>query len=267
MNLRPIPEGPKGARRRVCTPGGAEYASRTTAAANGRPVHRCALWFCRVAVAAVMSAALGGAASGQTNARLSSWTGQLEVTVLRCGEKCGHYTLDDTGVADHDPKDLVSYYTYNVYQNDKGVVRHELISANTGGVNEQGRGAEIFDYAEGFVLAYDPGAPRALRVPLVFPNTTSSALESRKILGFKCNGVRRTWVQQRNQFRTVRDIWTATEIDFRDPLLDVSYGYDASGRLGLVEVRAIRSVKASPRLVRSLFELPPGMGVYSPGNP
>jgi hypothetical protein len=157
---------------------------------------------------------------------------------------------------------MVSYYTYNVYQNDRGLVRHELISANTGGVNEQGRGAQIVDYAQGYLMVFDPGAPQAIRVPLVFPETTSTALGSRKILGFTCSGVRMKWVQRRNHYSNVRETWTASEVDFRDPLLSVNYGYDARGELVIVEMSAIRSLKTSPALLRSLFELPAGMGVY-----
>jgi hypothetical protein len=153
-------------------------------------------------------------------------------------------------------------YSYKVSQNETGTVRHQLIFANTGGTNEQGRGAEIVSYAQGYVLAFDSGASQALRVPLVYPGTTSTALESRKILGFKCDGVRRKWVQQRNKYRDMREIWTASEIGFKDPLFQVLYGRDASGRLGIVEVRAIRSIKASPTLEPSTFELPAGMGVF-----
>jgi hypothetical protein len=179
---------------------------------------------------------------------------------------CGYYTVDETGTVRHAPKDLVSYYSYNVYQNDKGIVRHQLIFANTGGINEQGRGAEIVDYAQGYVLAFDPCVSEAVRAPLVFPMTTSTALESREILGFRCNGVRRKWVQQRNRYHDVKETWTATEIDFKDPLLEISYGYDANG-LGGVEVRTIRSLKSSPPLEHFLFELPSGMGVLNLDNP
>ena len=217
--------------------------------------------------AVVWLASLGPDASGQTNPNRSFWTGQLEVSVLRCAEECGPYELDNQGVVLHDPNSMVSRYTYNVYQNDKGVVRHDLISANAGGVNEQGRGAQIVDYARGYVLLFDQGASQAVRMPLVFPNTTSSALENRQLLGFKCSGVRTKWVQQRNQFRHVREAWTGSEIDFKDPLLVVNYGYDAGGQLNLVQVSAIRSLKTSPPLLRLLFELPPGMGVFDFTNP
>jgi hypothetical protein len=189
----------------------------------------------------------------------------LDVSVLRCEEECGSYQLGDQGIIA--PSNLVSHYTYNVCQDDKGSVRRELISANTGGVNEQGRGVQIVDYAQGFVLLFDLGASQAIRMPLVFPGTSSSALGTRKILGFECKGERRKWVQRRNNFSHVREIWTASEVDFRDPLLDVDYGFDEKGRLSTVQRSAVRSLEASPPLVRSLFELPAGMGVYVFRNP
>ena len=186
---------------------------------------------------------------------------------MRGTPDCGDYVVDDTGIVRHDPKDVVSRYTYKVYQNDKGTVRRELVFADSGGVNEQGRGAQIVNYVQGYSLVFDRGVSQALRMPLVFPNTNSTTLESRKILGFRCNGVRRKRVQLRNQFRSVRETWTATEIEFKDPLLEVFYGSDASNKLDLVEVRVIRSIKASPPLEPSLFELPAGMGILEVSNP
>jgi len=212
-------------------------------------------------------AGFGRDVSAQTKSRSAFWTGQLAVTVLRCNGDCGPYATDENGISRHAPKDLLSHYTYNVYQNDKEVVRRQLLYANTGGVNEQARDAQIVNYAQGYVLGFDPGVAQALRRPLVFPNTTSTPLETRKILGFKCNGVRRTWVQQRNGFRNVSDTWTAADSDFRDPLFEVVYGYDAGGHLGFVQVSAVQSIKPSPPLEPSLFELPAGMGVLDMGNP
>ncbi len=202
----------------VCGPCDIERGSQTTPAARGILAHNAATALCMLIAAVVWLASLGPDASGQTNPNRSFWTGQLEVSVLRCAEECGPYELDNQGVVLHDPNSMVSRYTYNVYQNDKGVVRHDLISANAGGVNEQGRGAQIVDYARGYVLLFDQGASQAVRMPLVFPNTTSSALENRQLLGFKCSGVRTKWVQQRNQFRHVREAWTGSEIDFKGSL-------------------------------------------------
>lgn len=250
-----------------CRPFYAIFRTRSPASGVRRSVRSRALGFCRAMTVAIWLGALVLDSSGQTKTKPSFWTGQLEVTVLRCVGECGSYEISDTGIANHDPKDLVSIYSYKVYQNETGKVRHQLMSANTGGINEQDRGAEIVNYAQGYTLAFDTGAAQALRVPLVYPGTTSNALESREILGFKCDGVRRKWVQQRNKYRDMREIWTASEIGFKDPLFQVLYGRDANDRLGIVEVRAIRSIKASPPLEPSLFELPPGMGVFDFSNP
>ncbi len=267
MNESPTSEAATQVRPIVCRAGAAKPLTRVAAPARGRPVQRVAIRFSLMVTAVIWLAGLGHDAIGQTKTKPSFWTGKLEVSVLRCGEKCGLYEIDDKGIVRHEPTAMVSYYTYNVYQNDKGTVRHELIFANTGGVNEQGRGAEIVNYAQGKTLAFDPGVAQAIRVPLVYPNTTSTALQSRELLGFRCSGVRREWVQQRNQFHDERDIWTATDSDFKDPLLEVFYGYNATKQLDLVEVRAIRSFKPSPPLEQSLFELPAGMGVLDFGNP
>jgi hypothetical protein len=154
----------------------------------------------------------------------------------------------------------VSFYSYTVYQNDQGTVRHEILKEEPGGANEQGRRAEINNYSQGYTLAFDPGVSQAIRVPLIYPNTTSTPLPGRELLGYKCNGVRREWLQ-RNHFRDVREIWTPAEIEFKDPLLEVFYGYNPANQLDLVEVRAVRSMQPSPPVAPSLFELFPGMTI------
>ena len=246
--------------------GATKSPARRTLLKGGRSVPRLAIQFGIVMAALIGLAGLGHQASGETKANPSFWTGTLEVSVLRCGEKCGFYEIDEKGIVRHEPTATVSNYTYNVYQNQNGVVRHELVFANTGGVNEQGRGAEIVNYAQGSTLAFDPGVRQAIRVPLVYPNTKTTTLQSRELLGFRCKGVRREWMQ-RNHFRDVREIWSQAEIDFQDPLLEVFYGYSPANQLDLVEVRAIRSIKSSPPPPPSLFVLPAGMGILELNEP
>jgi hypothetical protein len=54
---------------------------------------------------------------------------------------------------------------------------------------------------------------------------------------------------------------------FKDPLLAVLYTYDAGGRLRLIELSAMRSIKRSGPLASWRFEIPPRTRVIDLGKP
>lgn len=219
-----------------------------------------AMVFRMLMTGAVWLSWLGYSANGQTKTPNSFWIGQQEVSVLGCQQECGLFEINDKGIKRYS-NDMLSRYIYNVYQNDKGIVRRELVSPRRSGISEQVLGVELVDYPQGYVMAFDLSGWQAVRRPVVFPDTTSTPLDSREILGFKCIGTQRKWVQQRNQYRLKQETWTAAKTDFREPLFQVVYAYDPSRGLVSVEVRAMRSLKVSPPLEPFLFKLPLGYRV------
>ncbi len=261
MNSIPISETTSQVVQSAGRPSGAGHAMPPTPSTCERLGQKAAIALYILVTAVVCLAWLEQSGAAQTKPSPSFWTGRLEVTVLRCDQKCGNYEVNDKAIVSHDENAVVNRYSYEVYQNDKGIVARKLVSANTSGISEEGRGMQIVNYPPGYVLAFDKNSSQALRLPLVFPNASSTTLGSREILGFKCTGVERRWVQQRNQFRRMRKTWTATKSDFKDPLFQEDYGFDPSNRLVYVEVGAMRSLKVSPPLEPSLFELPKGYRV------
>src|SRR5208282_763725 len=205
----------------------------------------------------LLLALLAQSANGQIKPSHSFWTAQQEVIVLRCDESNGNpcfYDVNDEGIVSYDRRGTLDRYTYDVYQNEMGIVRRRLISASSHAVMEQGRREQLVNYPQRYALVFDLGGGQAVRVPLVFPNTTSTTLGDRQILGIKCHGVLRKWVQQRNRFRRSEETWIATGSDFKEPLFQVDYG--SGNNSILVEVHVIRSFKVSPPLEPSIFKLP-----------
>ena len=185
---------------------------------------------------------------------------------LLAEEKAGFWKgeLEDT-VVSYDQKAYTRTYTYDVFQNPEGVVRHEL-TRTTSTLLEQGRQIHIVDYQEGCFSSFDRGGSVVIRVPLVFPSARHSPLEDREILGFPCQGVETRWVQKRNGYRRVRQTWSPRRGGFRDPLLLLDYAF-SGGKLVFFEPQLMRSIGASDALPASLFKVPPGPQVITISDP
>jgi hypothetical protein len=177
------------------------------------------------------------------------WKGELEVTLVS-----------------YDKSAYTRTYTYDVMQNPEGVVRHELIRT-TSTASEQGIGIHIVDYQKGYLSVFDRGGSTVVRVPLVFRSARTSPLEDREILGFPCQGAEVRWVQKQNRYRRLRQIWTPKSGGFKDALLQLDYGFDATGKMVLFETRLMSNIKPSGPLPAELFKVPSGMQIITIDDP
>jgi hypothetical protein len=152
---------------------------------------------------------------------------------------------------------LLTEFDYDIYQNDRGVVRYVLTRRSGSRKDSPGDfGNLLIDHPNGLVFVLDsPGG--AFRSKLVRPGSTITELENRKILGYDCRGVQISY-EDPNHFKHVRRMWVPRDASFKDPLLEIAYIFDPDGSLGELSVGAVTRLEKASSLDPTLFQLPAG---------
>ena len=193
--------------------------------------------------------------SPQCRARDSSvdqWKGRRELVVFDFGRATEEVP---NGPARTYESGLWTQFSYDIYQNNHEVVRYVLTRVSGARKSSVADfGDKLVDYRNGSVLVFR-GQHYADRSPLVRAQATSTALESRRLLGFDCKGVDVRYVD-RNGFKHVQQMWTPIGGTFRDPLLDLGYIYDPDGSLSEISMGALTLLEKVQSLDGTLFETP-----------
>jgi hypothetical protein len=154
-------------------------------------------------------------------------------------------------------------YNYDVFQNDKQVVRRELTHMTRNPIAEIGRDVKIIDYRQGRALAFNKGSTRAERYPV---RTVGSlrALENRMILDHQTAGTETTR-QDRDGTSYVSQSWVPRDSEYKEPLLKIEYSVGPGGRLGFFVLQVTTRIEKVDSLDPSLFEPPSGLQVNEIG--
>ena len=196
----------------------------------------------------------------QKASQASYWIANLEIRTLVPGRGSGAKPAD---------KDLPSHRAseitlrYQVYQNPRGIARHELRSSPPLTVIGVGREVHIIDFNSGTRIAFDKAQPVAIRSNLSdyemgrFP-PQSIALRRKNILGYGCRGVEVRSQDPKTGGTEVRQAWRATGIGFREPLLETIQQLDSSGEVISTTEKVITRLKSTQHLDPSLFKIPVG---------
>lgn len=201
----------------------------------------------------LMGVALSPGAAEQTY-----WVGHLKVAEFQFAENRVESPSPDAG-REFESADL-TVYSFRVYQNPRGVVRHELSSISRNRGLEPGLDVRLFNYAEGYMTSFNKGARRAYKAPMSVPGGIATRLEFRQILGHRCKGLEMRW-NDMNHYVVVIETWTAVDCDFRGPLFKVTKTSDQAGRLWSFSVEAIADLEKADHLEDSLFAVPAGLSV------
>ena len=188
-----------------------------------------------------------------------SWKAQLQVTELGYGETTERSV--ETGQPYTHASAGVTTYVYNLYQNERNVVRRELVRMSRNPVAETGRELRLLDYRAHYVVDIDESAKRALRRPMANLGT-ATPIEGRRILGYHCIGLQYQWIEG-DRTRHVETDWKASGTSFQEPLLSIEYAIDSNNSLLYLELRAVRRLEPSGSLDPALFEAPPGFEVVT----
>lgn len=167
-----------------------------------------------------------------------------------------------TGAGSQYDSASLTNFSYLVYQNPEGIVRHELTSMSRNRGLEPGLDVRIFGYAEGYLVSYNKGGQVAYRSVMPLPGGKTSPLNEQQILGHRCRGVETRWDDTNGYVRVV-SAWSPTDCDFRGPLLMVTKVSDQSGRLWEMRVEVITDLEEVRSLSDSLFRLPAGMKIQN----
>src|SRR6266567_150829 len=188
------------------------------------------------------------------------WIANLEIRTLVPGRGSGAKPPD---------KDLPSHRAseitlrYQVYQNPRGIARHELRSSPPLTVIGVGREVHIIDFNSGTRIAFDKAQPVAIRSKLSdyemgrFP-PQSIALGRKNVLGYGCRGVEVRSQDPKTGGTEVRQAWIATGIGFREPLRETIQHLNSSGESISTTEKVITRLRSTQQLDPSLFKVPEG---------
>lgn len=199
-------------------------------------------------------------AEEQKPSHATYWIASLEIRTLIPGHGSG------VNPADKDfPSHRASEITlsYQVYQNPRGIARHELRSSPPLTVIGVGREVHIIDFDSGTRIAFDKAQPVAIRSELSdyemgrFP-PQSIALGRKNILGYGCRGVEVRSQDPKTGGTEVRQDWIATGIGFREPLLETIQHLNSSGEVISTTEKVITRLRSTQQLDPSLFKVPQG---------
>jgi len=209
-------------------------------------------WQVKVLVAWV---ALGATlSSSQGHAEGKYWKGELEIIEFGYGQ-----TTVKTGdgvrtFASANP----TRYSYRIWQDEAGVVRHEMTTMSRNPIAEVGREIQLINYPDAYVIAFDKNRSRALRYGLeTFGDRVPG--QRRKILGHECSAYRKEWTEHGN--RHVQETWLADSITFRDPLLKTHYILGTDEELVYMELQVLTKLESEEGLDESLFTVPNGLDI------
>jgi len=211
------------------------------------------------AILICLAALVGGAPSGaQERSGPSSWKGKyVEYQFNLAGAVA--VGGDTNGSVVHSGSDWRS--DYDLYQNDRGVVRLELTRMNRYRSVEGPLENKILDYSRGVGWIWDKGGTTAIEGPFG-PPVAGKSLGRRQILGFTCGGEEYEW-KTGQQSRVQLQSWSPQDTSFRFPVLRVQYVTDSAGVLLALIVDVVTQVEAVPDLPSSLFNPPAGLKVHS----
>ncbi|HEX5481587.1 MAG TPA: hypothetical protein VFZ08_03055 [Terriglobia bacterium] len=200
--------------------------------------------------------------SAQGSAGTGDWQGKLEVVsfsygIAREGKPSGRSLTGILGPPFHES--ARQEYRYNVYQNARNVVRRDLTYAkpnrSIGGPTD----VSLLDYNSGRVLAWNKRQSQAERGVFI-PPVSPSRIGIRKILGHRCNGFRYHW-QDSDGVEHTREVWTAADANFKDPLLEIRYGLKRDGTLEYLELRVMTRLEPASDLSKGMFHAPSGLQI------
>jgi hypothetical protein len=206
------------------------------------------MWFGRVPMVCAM----------RTDAGASYWAGHL--TVVEFNYARNEVEKPARGEGKEFESVGLTVYTFEVYQNPQGVVRHQLSSMSRNRGLEPGLDVQLLDYAAGYMVSFNKGARVAFKTAMPLPGGTAQPLQARELLGHRCRGVETRWKDiNHNSMRT--ESWTSTDSNFHDPLLKITTISDLSGHLGMIRMEAITELRKAGHLDESLFQIPPKLEV------
>ncbi len=149
-------------------------------------------WTSVYVLAGVLPALAAALAAASHADQRGYWKGRLDVVAFNFtevsemarlpGQLSGPLTGPTYFAAD------ISQYRYDVYQNQQGLVRHELTYTSHNRSVGWPLDIELLDYRRGYALGYDNESDQAERHPLR-PPVSPVALEHRRILGHLCDGL------------------------------------------------------------------------------
>ncbi len=191
-----------------------------------------------------------------SRSREGYWKAQLHIVSFGFGEVTErNYESNRTRVFQNVD---VQQYKYNIFQNPRGIVREELSFISRNRSVEPPLENRLYDYDRGFQLAFDKGREDAVRW-IHKPPMSQTPLQSRRILGHLCRGTQYEWRDRGRTFRHQR--WFVEDVDFRTPLLEIRYVFDATDSLLDMEVRVVSEMEVVPHLPASMFEAPAGLKI------
>jgi hypothetical protein len=211
----------------------------------------------RITVAALLLCLAPRYFAGDPSA--DQWKGRRELVVFDFGP-----TTEE--VPNSPPKiyesGLQTEFSYDVYQNNLGVVRYVLTHRSGARKDSVGDFASrLVDHRNNSTLVFST-PNTAYRGPLTPAQARATKLEDRRLLGFDCKGVEIRY-EDRNHFKHLRQMWTPAQATFKDALLEIGYIYDPDGSLREITLGAITQLEKVPSLDPALFELAKGVKVIN----
>lgn len=218
----------------------------------------------RYVLAAILLALGDALAPGSTAGQPGYWKGKLEVVAFNFTEVTEMKPLPGqlTGPPIGPPYFAadVTEYRYDVYQNQEGVVRHELTYTSRNRSVGWPLDIELLDYGHGYGLGYNKRGDRAERYRLR-PPVSGVAIEQRRILGHQCEQLQYEWEDSLHDAKIKEQVWLAADAVFEDPLLKIRHIFGKGNVLKYMEIRVMTRLEAVGNLPASLFEPPAGLKV------
>jgi hypothetical protein len=184
------------------------------------------------------------------------WAGHLKVAEFDFAENTKEGQGPDAG-GQLESADLTTYI-FEVFQDPRGVVRHQFTSMSRNRGLDAGLDVQLFDYSAGYMVSFNKGAKAAYKSPMPIPGGVVTHLPGQRILGHQSRGVETRW-NDLNHHMMIIKTWTPVDCSFRDPLFKMTTISDQSGRLEKITVEVITDLKEVNHLEESLFHLPPGL--------
>jgi hypothetical protein len=196
----------------------------------------------------------------------SYWTANLEMRTLGPGLGSGAQPADSTS---RRGSEIV--LRYRVYQNPRGIARHELVSSPPLTVIGVGRDVHIIDFNNGTLVAFDKAGTTAVRSRLLEFERNRFAPQSipigkKIILGYECTGVEFRSQDPNAKVNEVRQAWVATGIDFREPLIETIKRLDSNEQPISITEKVITQLQPAQHLDSSLFRVPNGYKITDAGS-
>ncbi len=156
-------------------------------------------------------------------------------------------------------------FVYDIYQSPSGVVREELTFSPPMSVAATGRDVHLYNYSDRTFIAYDKPRKSAVKSRLEAVKSNpfqpqSRPLASIKLLGYECKGAENKILLNDNYIE-VRQAWMATEISFKEPLLEIRKVGKPNMQPISISVSVIIELKTVDQLDPSLFKLPDGYNI------